>query len=341
MKALEEATNQSHHLGQRGSVTNNMQETSNSKHLHIVEKENDLASQTTRFATPEAVFSDSAHEKTSVYFSPSTQKSKKQRLAEKAEMSPKGVASPKVKTQMQINKEKAAKFRADLVAERRLSCGPDPVSFIQYEDTTHFNGISHQDTQKPSEPNSEVKLPIMTFASVSSIPSKAHVESPNMSSAIGYAQEPAVHQEPVIEGQKTRTKRRLTKKSISVAASDNLSVDIASMKDLRLDLVSIREGDSVGFEPEIPESRSGHNGWFPVNLDSLGTDNPAELNYQAGTEDFLVQPGIGKGDQNHSKKRKSRADIAQGTEGIEVETPKKKPRNIKPEPVDFPSPMIQ
>ena len=119
---------------------------------------------------------------------------------------------------------------------------------------------------------------------------------------------------------------------------------MAGMEGVRLESASIREEDkSDGIEPEIPKSRSGHNGWIPVNLSSLVLNYTAELNCQSAMENFLAQSEAEKlgTDQNNSKKRKSRADVAQGIEGIEVETPKRKPRKIKQEPVDFRSPMIQ
>ena len=342
MKTPRGATSQSHHSGQGVSVAgngDNIQATNTSRHLHAVKKGNDLTGQTVTIATPKAALSDSDHEKFSAYFPLSNQKSKKQHLVQEVELSPETLTTSKVKSQMQINKEKAAQFRAELAAESRHSIGPSPgpapTSVTQGENSTHSDEVSQQDSQKPSEP-------MVSVASTSSGSNEVLVKSPHVPRTIENAQELSVYHQPASEGRKMPNNRKSRKKYKSFPGTDGSNVDMTGTKGVPLHSVSTPEGErSVSIELEIPESRSGHNGWFPVNLDASVTDTPAASTYQTATEDLLVPLRTGKRDQNISKKRKSRTNVAQGTESIELEPAKKKPRKVSKEPVGFTSPMIQ
>ena len=169
MKALEGPTSQNLHLGKKDSVTSTTQATNNGKHPRLVEEDNAVTGQTARFATPEVVLSSSNHETTSTYFSPSNRKPQKQHLAQEVESSSKGLELH------QINKEKAAQFRAELAAERCPSGGPAPMSFMQSENATHFNRIPLENIQQPSEPTFKAIIPMMTLTSNGSVPSKVLV----------------------------------------------------------------------------------------------------------------------------------------------------------------------
>ena len=341
-----------------------------------------------RATTPELDSPDQPNtgpEVRSAYFTPEKQKLRKVRSSSKVkqELLEQGVGSPKTDLERKKEaREKQAGFRAEIVAaNRRPSIDQTGAISLHIKNLDVSRNLMAETSEEPNQPAPQIaeatktarKNDVEFTASAQAKPRKQR-QSKNMIDVISNeahnTKDTSVALQEVIAmsdpgPSATNRVERISKPQCSQvtdpASIQNTLTDKRAAQNYAQGNGNSHAGAAI--EPVIPESLQKHNGWIPINHDSLTAtrqpgfrenctvfgsirkpgSNEGFIGFDSASENIthVINTPVSSTGERVLRNRKSCVNADGGADESMVVKSTRKPRKVKQEPLDFQSPMIQ